>query len=414
MRTHLSAYEILVVSAIMQVGLALPMAYYFHRATVVGLPANAVAVPLTGVLMPAAVASVALGYVALPLAKIPAWIAMLCLHGITGSVSWLGGFRVADHRVPTPEAFVVAAGLAAVAFAMVLGRRRALPLGVAVLAGTGVWISARHRPAVVEQGKMEVTAIDVGQGDSLLIVTPGGKTLLVDAGGPTGGQETEFDYGENVVSPYLWSRGIGKLDAIALTHAHSDHMGGMHAVMNNFSPQELWVGPLPESGAVQTMLADAQHLGVRIEARHAGETFQFGGMDVRVLSPPMDWLAAAEARNDDSMVLHLQLGKTSALLEGDAEKTMEWRIAAEHPEADLLKVGHHGSLTSTTTPFLVAVHPQWAVISSGANNSYGFPRKQVLQRLEDAGVHTYRTDLQGAISFYLDGRTVSARLACPR
>jgi competence protein ComEC len=137
-------------------------------------------------------------------------------------------------------------------------------------------------------------------------------------------------------------------------------------------------------------------------------------MDVRVLSPPMDWLAAAEARNDDSMVLHLQLGKTSALLEGDAEKTMEWRIAAEHPEADLLKVGHHGSLTSTTTPFLAAVHPQWAVISSGANNSYGFPRKQVLQRLEDAGVHTYRTDLQGAISFYLDGRTVSARLACPR
>jgi len=136
----------------------------------------------------------------------------------------------------------------------------------------------------------------------------------------------------------------------------------------------------------------------------AGDEFDFGGAEVRIMAPGAQDLAAR--RNDESLVMKLVYGKTSALLEGDAEKRSEQEIAEEEPEADLLKVAHHGSATSTTPLLLERVHPRFAVISVGARNTYGHPRGEVLTRLGDAGVMTYRTDLDGAVTFYLDGKTV--------
>jgi competence protein ComEC len=143
-RALLAGCEVLIISAVMQLGLALPMAYYFHRATVVGLPANVLVVPLTGVLMPAAVLAVALGYVSPALARVPALIAGIALHGITGTVRWLGGLRVADTRVPTPAFAMIMLGLAALAMAMLLARRRPLfaALGLAAMAASAFWICA--------------------------------------------------------------------------------------------------------------------------------------------------------------------------------------------------------------------------------------------------------------------------------
>jgi competence protein ComEC len=230
-----------------------------------------------------------------------------------------------------------------------------------------------------------------------------------------GGQQTEFDYGENVVSPYLWERGISRLDAVAITHGHSDHIGGMHAVLNNFRPRELWIGALPPTAGIRSVLEYAEGIGVRVVRKNDGDGFEFGGMQAEVLSPPAAWVTSSQPRNNDSLVLHFRYKDSGALLEGDAERVVEQRLVATHNlQADLLKIGHHGSNTSSTAELLNAVHPRWAIISVGARNTFGHPRIETLKRLEGLGTSTYRTDRNGAVTFYLDGHTVNPQLACPR
>ena len=195
-----------------------------------------------------------------------------------------------------------------------------LPLAAAIV----LW----PMPPAVHPNQLEVAAIDVGQGDSLLVVGPTGRAMLIDAGGPAGAAanaenavltSSTFDIGEEVVSPYLWSRQFRRLDVVALTHAHSDHMGGMPAVLRNFRPRELWVAVDPNSDPYRALLAEAATLGIRVRHLRAGDRIAWDSIDFTVLAPTPDYTNPGPPINNDSLVMRLTFGHSSALLEGDAE-----------------------------------------------------------------------------------------------
>jgi competence protein ComEC len=405
-------FELVVVSAITQAVLVLPMRMYFHRAAILGLAANVLVLPLAGVMLNAGVAAIALSYVSVPLARLVAWMAAASLHWTLASLHSLSRLPIAHWRVPDPTpvlALLAAAGIL-LALATVRRRRGFAFAGLAALflssGVAAVYSSASH----IEKGKLEITAIDVGQGDSLLVVSPEGRTMLIDGGGNIGPVHTEFDFGEDVVASYLWSRGLESLDVVVLTHAHADHIGGLPRIIEDFHPSELWLGINPEKDTLQHLLETAQANHVIMRQHTAGDEFEWGGAKIRVLSPPRDWQPRAEKENDDSLAMLIGFGETRALLAGDLERKMEQFVATESPTADLLKVAHHGSATSTTPELLAAVHPRMAVISVGYNNSFGHPHESVLKRLQYGKVQTYRTDQFGAVTFLLDGKRMEARL----
>ncbi len=402
-----NAFEIFMISCIMQVALALPMAFYFHRASLSGMVANIFVVPLMN-------GAIVTGFVAV----FTGWRWVATVAGwFLDAGQWVAATCAAlepNWRIPDPP-MLLALGFAASLIALAVTARHALRLRwlcfVVTMSLFGVILWHPFAPVRAAR-QLELTAIDVGQGDSLLVVTPEGKMMVVDGGGLPqfkGRPKPKLDIGEDVISPYLWTRSIRRLDVIVLTHAHDDHAAGLEALIENFAPAELWTGAMGESPTWQRIRAKALARGVKIVPRWAGEAFSWGGAKFEILAPYADTPPTEVARNNDSLTMRISLGKRSVLLTGDLEKEVEYRLVDEGKlvATDVLKAGHHGSRTSTTEDFLQKLQPTFAVISAGRDNLYRHPHPDVVKRLEAHHVAILRTDQYGLVRILTDGERLT-------
>lgn len=397
----LRAWELLVVTLVLQIGMLPLMARDFHRITLSGPLVNLVAVPLTSVIVPFGFLTLVAGLLVSALGKILAvplaWVTMFLIH----AVQWFAHLRRWSYRIPGPSVwltvlFFAAAFLLASAFRLNHPWHRRIAR-ISCLAWTITAVAVAIYPSGPKwaRGRLEVSVVDVGQGDSILVGSPGGKTLLIDGGGAFGGfsdhleNTNGIDPGEEAVSPYLWSRGIQKLDVVALTHAHQDHLGGLTAILENFQVGELWIGREMSSPALAKLEEIAKARRIPIEHELRGKSFSWDGVEGAFLWPEkVTENVASPAKNNDSLVLQLRYQNRRMLLTGDAEKQAEQEILVENPadllHADILKVGHHGSKNSTSPDFLRAVNPAIGIISSGEGNPYGHPNAELLERRASA------------------------------
>ncbi|HEY6465900.1 MAG TPA: DNA internalization-related competence protein ComEC/Rec2 [Candidatus Acidoferrales bacterium] len=430
-RVGLRLCELLLLSLAIQLGMLPLLAQDFHRISISGPISNIPAVLLTGIIVPLGFFCLAVSFVwfraALFLARVLSWLTLMLLH----SIQWFSRLPSLSYRIPGPPFWLPLTFFTALVFLAAISRRilaqrrnrtarRKLPPPISWqerLAGTAVTVGAiliatyPFAPRLA-YGKTEVTVLDVGQGDSIFVSFPNGQTMLVDGGGLSGSEWTKGmrsapDVGEEVVSPYLWSRGIKHLDVIALTHAHEDHLGGLPSVIDNFHVGELWVGRGENTPEFRNLLEEARRRGVLVVHKSEGDNLAWGAVRGKVLWPPVED-PVNEASNDDSLVMRIEDGATSFLLTGDIEQPEERQILAEGVPlaSDFLKVPHHGSKTSSTEPFLAAVQPHVAAVSVGLNNAYGHPSESVVQRYAEDGVRLLRTDHDGAITALSDGRSI--------
>ena len=375
------------------------VAWHFGRVSLVGIPLTLLVTPLVALAIPGIFLSLLLSLVHSGLAQFLASGVELALELMLGMVRGAAALTFASVWVSHTAvlAGTVAFGTVVLFLSLVPrvgkgGRARLLVLAVVggLLVGPGI-------SRLLHLGILELVVLDVGQGDAILLRSPGGRWALVDAGPRT----RTFDAGARTVLPYLRRRGVEALDLLVLTHPDMDHVGGAASILEEF-PVRAVLDPGVATGTEVFLdaLEAARERGVPWHVIGAGDSLNLDGMALRVLAPgDREEDRADDDKNDASLVLEIRFGAFSALLTGDAPAASEERFLQRllSPRVQVLKVGHHGSATSTTRELLERADPETALISVGNRNRFGHPHPAVLDLLRQAGTQVFRTDLGGVL-----------------
>lgn len=376
------------------------VAWMFGRLSLVAPLSNLIAAPIVTLAQPVL-------FLALLLAPFGA-VAHFCaqaVHPLLFTFDWIawagssvpGGAITVATTIPT----ALLGGIAAAALVVACVSRfpaRPVIFGAAALAAMAVSPSVPFTDA----DGVELHVLDVGQGDAILLRTERGRWVLFDAGPAW----TRGDAGRSTILPYILRRG-GTLEAFVLSHPHTDHVGGAASVLAAMRPPAYWDAAFAGSSeAYGLSLAAAKKQDVGWHRVHPGDSLVIDGVSLRFLAPDSAWTVGLNDPNLASTIAMVEYGVVRFLLVGDAERAEEDWLLARYPDklrADVLKVGHHGSSTSSSDAFLAAVHPDVAVISVGAGNRYGHPSPDVLRALARVGAEVLRTDQAGTVVIRTDG-----------
>ena len=387
------------------------LAWYFHVVSLSSLLANLLAVPIVEFMI---VLGLAGGIIALGLPILAKFIFVAdslllgLVYELTRMMARLPGSQVYLPAMGVGVSAVYYSGLAFLLqpaakqslFFAWCRRRRCLWAAAAV---TGVLLGGWQ---MLQPGQLTVHFIDVGQGDAALLVTPHGKAVMIDCGGT---RDNAFDVGGRIDVPYLLHYGVRELDYIFLTHVHEDHAAGAGGILKKLPVTAIVTGSEGRGAYVKSLALSAAEAGrTQFLAARAGQHIELDGVRFDVLYAPDAPLSGnGRTGNEVSNVIRVRYGQASFLFTGDLVKEQEGTLLRQTDvHSAVLKVGHHGSKTSTSPEFLQAVAPQWAVISVGADNRFGHPHPETLAALDRQRVKTYRTDENGAIVFYTDGKNL--------
>ena len=399
-------------------------AMVFQRVTLAGLVVNLAAVPCMALVQVGAMVTAAADAVAAaPIASAAGWVTHLSVRGLVESAALVDLAPWLTWRVPSPSMLVVVAYYACLIAWLVAGlhhqahevSHETKPNVLRVLRVASSWtswslflwitIAPQTLARIAGDGRLHLTAMDVGQGDAFLVTFPNGRTLMVDTGGVS--IRGDFDIGDRVLGPALRARGLARLDYLSFTHGDPDHLGGAASLARDFAPLEIWDGVFVAHHEPTLKLRDiAGRRRAAWRSLQSGDRLNIAGVEIRIHHPPPpDW-ERQKVRNDDSLVIELRYGQVSMLLTGDIGREVEQALL---PTLDLLpivvlKSAHHGSGTSSSAEFVAAIKPAVVVISCGRGNAYGHPVPYVLDRYRAVNAQIFRTDQEGQIEVTTDGQ----------
>ncbi len=416
-------YKYILVSLFVTLGTLPLIAYYFNRLTIYGFLVNLLVIPIASVVVPLSLISSILSLISTPLAAILIKIPSILITFLLNIAKFSLTIPYSTIRLPTPPLIaVISYYIFMWGIINIFGRsvsrdqeeKKVWIKPVSVMAGIifVVSVSWNWLPSF-NDGLLRVTFLDVGQGECSFIRFPDGKTMLIDAGGLAMG----FDIGEGVVASFLWDQGISKIDYMVATHPDNDHIGGLFSIIREMKVKEFWdSGEMKEDKRIVDLRMLVQKKSIPVRIIRAGMELQEGNdIQIKILHPSDDFLEGLRSgkksmANNLSIVLKVNYGRVSFLFPGDVGRAAEKHLLLRYGDdlrSTIVKVPHHGSMTSSSYRFVKGVHPDVAVISVGKYNPFRHPRDKIVRRYEKIGTSIYRTDRDGAVQVITDGEDYS-------